>query len=139
MSLRHRFLCAAALPLMAAGATAQTTAFGTGIAASQAGFGGAVAIAETDVLVGEANNQMRSGLVYVYRRGQSGWTERATVAASDKFDGDGFGASLHVNGTAMIVGALRQNDGKGTAYVFSRAQSGAWSETAKLTAADAAD
>jgi choice-of-anchor B domain-containing protein len=140
MSLQHRILCAAVLPLLAVGASAQTTAFGTGTTAVQGGFGGAIAIAGNDVLVGEAQNQMRSGLVYVYRRGQNGWTELAKVAASDKFDGDGFGASLDVSGSSMIVGAIRQNDGKGTAYVFTRnAQSGAFTETAKLTATDAAE
>src|SRR5690606_36521038 len=113
---------------------------GSGTSAAQAGFGGAVAIAGNDVLVGEANNQMRSGLVYVYRRGQNGWAELAKVVASDQFDGDGFGAAIDVDGSAMIVGALRQNDGKGTAYIFTRsAQSGAWTETAKLTADDAAE
>ena len=140
MSLQHRFICAAGSLLLATGATAQTMAFGSGTTAAQAGFGGAVAIAGNDVLVGEANNQMRSGLVYVYRRGQNGWAELAKVAASDQFDGDGFGAAIDVDGSAMIVGALRQNDRRGTAYIFTRnAQSGAWTETAKLTAADAAE
>ena len=40
-------------------------------------------------------------------------------------------------GAAMIVGATRQNEGKGAAYVFSRnAQSGAWTQTARIVADD---
>ena len=140
MSLQHRLFCAAALPFLAAGVSAQTSAFGSGISAAQGGFGGAVTIVGNDVLVGEAENSMRSGLVYVYRRGQNGWAERATIAASDKFDADGFGASLASNGSLLVVGATAQNDGLGSAYVFTRnAQSGAWTETAKLTASDVAE
>jgi choice-of-anchor B domain-containing protein len=133
--LRHCLFSAALLPLVAAVTGAQTMASGSGISA-KAGFGGAVEIVGSDVLVGEPNNQMRSGLVYVYRRGQNGWAERATIAANDKFDGDGFGASIDVDGSnTMIVGALRQNDGKGAAYIFSRNNgSGAWTQTAKLAA-----
>ena len=136
MKLRHCLFSAALLPLLASVANAQTMASGSGTAAAQAGFGGAVEIVGGDVLVGEPNNQMRSGLVYVYRRGQNGWAERATVAASDKFNGDGFGASIGVDGAnTMIVGALRQNDGKGAAYVFTRSgQNAAWTQTAKLAA-----
>ena len=137
MNVGNRLLCAALLPLMAAGAHAQTMAFGAGSSALESGFGGAVGIAGSDILVGEPNNQMRSGLVYVYRKGQGGWAERAKIAASDKFDGDGFGASLSIDGASMIVGATRQNEGKGAAYVFSRnAQSGAWTQTARIVADD---
>jgi hypothetical protein len=136
MKLRHCLFSAALLALLAGVANAQTMASGAGTSAAQAGFGGAVKIVGSDVLVGEPNNQMRSGLVYVYRRGQNGWAERATVAAADKFNGDGFGASLGVDGAnTMIVGALRQNDGKGAAYVFTRSGANAtWTQAAKLTA-----
>ena len=139
MSLRHRLFCAAALSLVTVGAEAQTAAFGTGTTATQAGFGEAVAIVGTDVLVGEAENQMRSGLVYVYRRGQNGWAEAAQIAASDKFDGDGFGASVDANGTSMIVGATRQNDGKGAAYVFTRGNNGTWTQSGRITADSSAE
>ena len=138
MKVRHRLLCAALLPMTAAGALAQTTAFGTGTTALQSGFGGAVGIAGSDILVGEPNNSMRSGLVYVYRKGQGGWVERAKIAASDAFNGDGFGASLAIDGSSMIVGAMRQNDGKGAAYVFTRGQNGAWTQSGRIVAEDVA-
>jgi predicted RecA/RadA family phage recombinase len=139
MSLRHQLFCAAALSLLAVGAQAQSAAFGRGAPASQAGFGGAVAIAGSDILVGEAENEMRSGLVYVYRRGQNGWAEAAQVAASDNFTGDGFGASIDVSGSSMIVGATLQNERKGAAYVFTRGNDGAWTQSARITADSATE
>jgi choice-of-anchor B domain-containing protein len=136
MNVRHRLLCVALLPLTATGAVAQTMASGAGTRAAQAGFGGAIGISGSDILVGEPNNQMRSGLVYVYRRGQKGWAERATISASDGFAGDGFGASLAVDGSSMIVGATLQNERKGAAYIFTRGQNGAWTQSGKLEADD---
>ena len=48
------------------------------------------------------------------------------LVASDGFAGDGFGASVDVDGDLMVIGAF------GAAYVFTRTE-GLWVETAKLT------
>lgn len=97
----------------------------------------AVAFAGDDLLVGEPDNHYRPGVVYVYRRDESGdWTEAEQLVASDADLFDGFGASLAVDGDVLTVGALRQNGGSGAVYVFGR-RDGRWIETARLTADDA--
>ena len=68
------------------------------------------------------------GTVHVYVRGPSGaWVQRDSVSASSSEIGDGFGAALAVTGNILVVGAPKQNDGRGAAYVFERAGAGdAW-------------
>ncbi len=100
-------------------------------------YASAVAVAGEEILVGEPDNDYRPGVVYVYQRdGANGWMEASQIVASDAELYDGFGASLAVDDDVLVVGALRQNGGKGAAYVFSRRE-GQWVQTARLTADDA--
>lgn len=103
------------------------------------GFGGAVAVVDGTVLVGEPNNSIRPGMVYLYRKAGGSWTEVGTLTASDAKNADGFGASIAVDGAVMAVGAARQNDGRGAVYVFRKGADGRWTETGRLVAADAAE
>lgn len=60
------------------------------------------------------------------------------LTAGDGESGDLFGNSVALSadsGTALI-GALYDDNAAGSAYVFSRAADGTWSQQAKLTAAD---
>ena len=59
----------------------------------------------------------------------------AKLTASDGVANDYFGHSVSVDGDTAVVGAYRQDNYKGAAYVLTR-QSGAWSQVAKLTAHD---
>ena len=77
---------------------------------------------------------------YVFVRSSSGvWTQQAKLTAgSDTGTEDSFGHSMSVSGETIVVGAYRhdangQHD-SGSAYVFVRSSSGAWSQQAKLTA-----
>ncbi|MGQ0816155.1 MAG: choice-of-anchor B family protein [Gemmatimonadota bacterium] len=124
-------LVGAALP-----AAAQTMAGGS--VASQAGFGRALAISNSDLLVGEPNNQTRSGIVYVYRKVSGTWTEQARLAASDAQPSDGFGSALAVSGDIMLVSATDANKGRGAGYIFRRDARGAWQQTAVLANPDTA-
>ena len=84
-------------------------------------YASAVAVAGDEILVGEPDNNYRPGVVYVYQRdGANGWMEASQIVAADAELYDGFGASLAVDDDVLVVGALRQNGGKGAAYVFSR-------------------
>ncbi|MEZ4414322.1 MAG: choice-of-anchor B family protein [Gemmatimonadota bacterium] len=118
----------------AARVSAQT--YAGGAPAAQAGFGAALAISGQDVLIGEAGNRLRSGLVYVYRKQGAGWSEGARILASDAADTDGFGAALAADGSTL---AVTRTGGAGAVYLFERAADGAWREVQKLVASDAAE
>ena len=63
------------------------------------------------------------------------------LTANDGAAGDLFGRSVSVSGTRAIVGALGDNNNgviTGSAYVFEKGSSGAWTQASKLTASDAA-
>lgn len=125
----------AAVGAIVPSASAQTLPGGPGEDLPRAGFGGAVAVAGGDVLVGEAGNLMRPGLVYVYRRGGEGtWSERARLRASDAEAGDGFGSALAAREDVLLVGAEDQNEGRGAAYLFRRGPDRAWTEAGRLVA-----
>ncbi|MCB9838944.1 MAG: hypothetical protein H6813_06355 [Phycisphaeraceae bacterium] len=83
------------------------------------------------------------GKAFVYRRLATGhWTLEASLLASDAAANDHFGASVAIDGDRLIVGADRNDDNgdsSGSAYVFERsAQTGQWTQKAKLTALGAA-
>ncbi|MCA9738921.1 MAG: choice-of-anchor B family protein [Gemmatimonadetes bacterium] len=132
---RLPFLLAAGTILLSASA-ARAQSFPGAPAALQAGFGASVEIAGADVLVGEAQNRIRSGLVYVYRKSGGAWTEQARLAASDAEGTDGFGAALAADGDLLAVTRL---GGAGALYLFERDGSGTWGEAQKLTGSDAAE
>jgi len=82
-----------------------------------------------------------SGLVYIYTRSGSTWTQQAELVSSDPQTGDNFGRSVAMNpdATYMIIGADGEDTGgsdAGAAYVFTRSGS-TWTQQAKLTASDA--
>lgn len=95
---------------------------------AQRGFGAAVVVNGSEVIVGEPANVMRPGTVYVYRQGADGvWVEAETIRASDGDSGDGFGASLATDGDRLLVG------GPAGVYVFVRGADG-WTEQGMLPA-----
>lgn len=78
------------------------------------------------------------GMVYVFRRDPGGWVQDALLGASDGQSGDEFGSAVALDGDALAVGAMRDDDlgdNAGAAYVFRRVD-GAWVEEAKLHAFD---
>ena len=138
IALRRSWLAAlcVGMSLPLAGAAAQTLAGAA--AAPMAGYGGSVVVGDGEVLVGEPNNTLRSGMVYIYGRGGAGWAQRAALKASDAADADGFGASMAMDGSTLVVGAIRQADRHGAVYVFQRSGT-AWRQTARLVAPDGAE
>ncbi len=81
---------------------------------------------------------------YVFTKPGTGWataTETAKLTASDGVVGDWFGQSVAVDGDTVVVGAS-EDDGSGSAYVFTKAADSVWTDatqTAKLTASDGDD
>ena len=112
---------------------------GGGVAGSLAApaYGGSVAVADGDVLVGEPGNMIGPGAVYVYRKGDGGWEEVARLQASDGRGGDGFGSAMAADGSRVLISARPQPQVEGTTsvYVFERSGEGDWSEAGRLPAA----
>lgn len=97
-------------------------------------FGADVDIYGDEVLIGEPNSRYRPGIVYVFTKaGDGAWSEHKQLTAPDAFDFDGFGSSLDVSGDRLLVGALRQNRGRGAAYVFEHRPGDGWVLVAELT------
>jgi hypothetical protein len=100
------------------------------------------------------NSAASAGAVYVFTRTAAGvWSQQAYVKASNTGPGNEFGDSvaLSADGSTLAVGAIGepsaatgingdQNDSSaasaGAAYVFTRADNGAWSQQAYLKASN---
>ena len=121
-----------------ASAQAQSMAGSNQSTAAAPGYGGAVAVSDGDVLVGEAGNMIVPGAVYVYRKGQRGWQEVGRLEASDGHAGDGFGSAVAVAGGTMLISAQPQAqvEGSPSVYVFDRTAPGSWSEVGRLPEID---
>jgi hypothetical protein len=83
---------------------------------------------------GQGNN---SGAAYVFERRRKTWVQTARLTASDGATSQLFGFSVSALADLVVVGAPGDRKGTGAAYVFER-RAGAWTQTAKLGASDAA-
>jgi hypothetical protein len=63
------------------------------------------------------------------------WIQQAELTASDGAARDGFGWSVAVSGSTLVVGGYDSTIGRGAAYVFVRSGE-TWSQQAELTASD---
>jgi len=113
--------------------------------AAYARLGSAVAL-DGDTLLAAARDetaggQPYAGAVYVFVRSAGAWVQQGVLTAPAPVAGDGFGASVALDGDTALVGADNRAAGgrshAGAAYVFVRS-GGAWSLQAELTAGDAA-
>ncbi|MEX2610019.1 MAG: choice-of-anchor B family protein, partial [Gemmatimonadota bacterium] len=126
-----RGLLGPAVLAVALPAAAQTMPGGNAAAPALAGYADALAVGPDAVFIGEADNVINPGLVYVYARGQDGWAGTARLTASDAARRDGFGAALALRGSTLLVSAPGTGQGRGSFYVFT-GQGGAWTETARV-------
>ena len=85
-------------------------------------FGQAVASHGEWLVVGVENEDDKgsnAGAAYVFRRDGSQWQQFTKLTATDGTEGDRFGSSVSIHGTAMVVGARTAGDPPaGAAYVF---------------------
>ena len=108
-------------------------------------FGRSVAIDGDTVVVGASGVDSGTGSVFVFIEPDTGWanslgTEVAELTAYDRSGGDRFGRSVAIDGKTIVVGASGVDSIKGSAYVFTKPDTG-WAnspgtETAQLTASD---
>ena len=94
-------------------------------------FGESVSICGNTALIG----QLLSEKVYVFTQFNNTWMQQAILLPSDgPLDGH-FGWSVSLFGDTALIGASIDEDGKGSAYVFTRTGSN-WTQQAKLLASD---
>jgi len=98
-------------------------------------FGAAVS-ASGDTLVATAPGP-EPGAAYVFVRDGSGWSQQARLTPTGGSAGERFGISVSLSGDRLAVGADRADSGRGAVYVFVRSGT-AWTQEARLTAADSA-
>ncbi len=123
-SVQRVVLCGAVFAFVAFGMRAETGAREAGDAAM--GFGGAVIVGDGEVFVGEAANQFRPGMVYVYRKAGAAWQEAAVLRKPDAAVGDRFGSSLALDGSRLFVGA-----GPTAVHVFEK-RGGTWTHAGQI-------
>jgi choice-of-anchor B domain-containing protein len=111
-------------------AQAQTTPDGS--ESAMFGFARSLAVDGETVFAGEAQTPHTPGRVFLYTASDDGsWTETGRLQAADGEVGDGFGSSIAVDGSTLVVGA----SSSGAAYVFTR-DGGSWAQAARLTPSD---
>lgn len=101
-------------------------------------FGNAVAVSGNTAVIGAPGDDVVAqvqGSAYVFVRSGGGWTQQARLNALDGAAFDNFGTAVAINGESVVIGAPSNNGNKGAVYVFVR-NGAAWSQQAKLSAAD---
>ncbi|MEN8131781.1 MAG: FG-GAP repeat protein [Pseudomonadota bacterium] len=105
-------------------------------------FGYSVAINGDTIVIGaygDDDNGSTSGSAYVFTRNGSTWSVQAKLIADDAATSDYFGFSVAASGNTAVVGAPQEDQmgfNSGSAYIFSRDNSGIWTQQAKLIASD---
>jgi hypothetical protein len=90
-------------------------------------FAYSVAISGDTAALGARNDAVGGiypGSVYIFTRGDGGWSLQQKLLAPDGASGDNFGQSVAIYGNTLVVGApnhkVGQNVAQGSAYVFTR-------------------
>jgi hypothetical protein len=113
----------------------------TMVASRPRGWVGAAVDLDGDTAVaGEPRSESNRGTGYVIVRNGTQWIGQAELVGTDSDAGDEFGSSLCLEGNTAVFGAPLDGaagTSSGSAYVFERIGT-VWTQTAKLTASDAA-
>ncbi|HEX9728210.1 MAG TPA: choice-of-anchor B family protein [Gemmatimonadales bacterium] len=108
------------------------------------GFGTAIVVSGNEIYVGQPGEfplfpapPTGTGAVHRFSMVGGNWVEGTPIVGDGVMLGDGFGQALALHGDIMIVGAPKQDEQRGVAYVFERSGMGAaWAQTARLQAND---
>jgi hypothetical protein len=145
--VRWRSVAAAALLSMLVGfalvGNAHATLAPDGHVAGEGGpgrFGQSVVLSAggNTALIGAPAADGEAGTVWVFTRTGSTWTQQAELAptSGEEIGDGGLGASvaLSTEGNTAVIGDPGDNGGAGAAWVFTRSESGAWTQQGeKLT------
>jgi len=66
------------------------------------------------------SNGVNAGSVYIFKRVGTTWTEKTKLLASDGSSLDSFGCSISISGEYMLIGAFRDDDKTGSAYIIKK-------------------
>jgi nucleoside-specific outer membrane channel protein Tsx len=99
-------------------------------------FGWSVGISGTAVVVGAFLHAKSAGRAYVFTKA-SGWKQTAELRGSDTAPVDGFGISVAIASTGIVVGATGHASGAGRVYMFTKT-SGGWKQAGELKGLDTA-
>jgi hypothetical protein len=101
-------------------------------------FGYSVSLSGNTALISaplDDYNGDASGSAYIFIRTGTTWTQQAKLVAADGAIGDNFGIRVFLAGDTALIGASTDDDVRGSAYVFTRANT-TWTQEAKLLASD---
>jgi|GEM_PF-5941156 len=87
-------------------------------------FGQAVSIDNDQAYVAAPRKYFNLGIVYIFKRFGTNWTQYNMLASSALQFGQRFGSDLDVTGNYIIAGAPFENSGRGAAYVLRRSGGG---------------
>lgn len=86
------------------------------------GYGFRVAVSEDTIVVGslfDSEAAVYAGAAYVYKRnGNSGWSLREKLYASDAARDDAFGCAVAASNNTVLVGAFGRSGYEGAAYLY---------------------
>ena len=107
-------------------------------------FGDSVAVSGTTVVVGaygttngapqSDTNAKSAGRAYVFTKAANGWHQVADLKGSHTVASIGFGYSVAISGTTVVVGAGSPRGANGQVYVFTKTATG-WRRVAELNRA----
>jgi hypothetical protein len=86
-------------------------------------FGFSVSISGDYAIVGAPgpeDDKNNSGVAYIFKKEGSSWTQQAKLTAFSPARDDYFGCSVSINENYAVVGAYRDSDLDGCAYIFKR-------------------
>jgi|GEM_PF-993147 len=112
----------------------QAKVFPDGVTTEDDFMGGAVDIDGNRALVAAAKLS-GMGVVYVYDYVGGVWQESAILAPSGPRTADGFGRSVSLKGNMALIGAPKDGNNAGAAYIF-ELEAGSWVQRQKLTPDD---
>ena len=90
------------------------------------GYGGAVAVADGQIAIGEAQNQTLPGMVYLYAKAGGAWKDAGRLMASESGPPDGFGRALAFEGSTLFVGSPGTPDTQGAVFTYTPDGNGGW-------------
>jgi hypothetical protein len=93
-------------------------------------FGGQVAVSKTTVAVAGGTGDTSD--VFVFGKGRSGWSTTPIATLADPGVRNGFGSSVTIWGTTVVVGSAATDSSTGGAYVYQKT-GGEWPTTPTAT------
>jgi hypothetical protein len=109
---------------------------GTGVGASDY-FGYSTDISGDTAIVGAYKDNSEQGIVYIFKRLGSTWSEQSALTHSGGSASDQFGISVSIDGNTAAIGSNGTGTNQGSTFVFTRTGS-TWSQQMELNASDGA-